>query len=137
MLLGPDKLAVLSGADVFGLPSYTENFGVAVVEAMASGLPVVISDRVNICREVGDARAGLVVRCDADELRRGLAAVLDEPAAAAAMAERARRLVAEQFTWSAAGARMVDVYHRIVAGADVEAVTEAGGPRFEEGAPCV
>ena len=136
MLLGADKLAALSGADVFALPSYTENFGVAVVEAMAAGLPVVISDRVNICREVADARAGLVVGCDAEALRRGLAAVLDDPAGAAAMADRARRLVAEQFTWSAAGARMVDVYRRIVAGGDVAPLTGTDGRRFEEGTPC-
>lgn len=68
MLLGRDKLAALRDADVFALPSYTENFGMAVVEAMACGIPVVISDRVNIWREVAAAGAGRVTRCDAEEV---------------------------------------------------------------------
>jgi glycosyltransferase involved in cell wall biosynthesis len=116
MLLGPRKLAALQAADVFALPSYTENFGVAVVEAMAAGLPIVISNKVNIWREIADARAGFVVHCDPDEVARAIASVLNDSAARTTMGERARRLVAERFTWSAAGKRMADIYRRIVEG---------------------
>ncbi len=70
MLLGEDKLAVLRDAQIFALSSYSENFGIAVIEAMACGLPVVISDKVNIWREVDAAGAGLVVPCDARARRR-------------------------------------------------------------------
>jgi glycosyltransferase involved in cell wall biosynthesis len=114
MLLGRRKLAALRAADVFVLPSYTENFGVAVVEAMACGLPIIISDRVNICREVAAAGAGLVVPCDTGAVSRALAGLLDDPAGRAAMGARGRRLVAERFSWSAAGERMVEVYREIV-----------------------
>ena len=65
MLLGEEKLAALRDAQMFVLPSYSENFGLAVVEAMACGLPVVISDQVNIWREVAAAGAGLVGPCEA------------------------------------------------------------------------
>ena len=65
MLLGEEKLAVLRDAQMFVLSSYSENFGIAVIEAMACGLPVVISDQVNIWREVDAAGAGLVVPCAA------------------------------------------------------------------------
>jgi glycosyltransferase involved in cell wall biosynthesis len=114
MLLGPKKLAAFRAADVFALPSYTENFGVAVVEAMAAGLPIVISDRVNIWREVADARAGLVVRCDVGETARAMALLLNDSAERLAMGDRARRLAAERFTWPAAGKRMLQVYRGIM-----------------------
>lgn len=115
MLLGSRKLMALRHADVFVLPSYTENFGLALVEAMACGVPVVISNRVNIWREVEEAGAGLVVGCDAEEVRRALAAVLADPASRQAMGGRARRLVEERFSWGAAGDRMVEVYRQILA----------------------
>jgi glycosyltransferase involved in cell wall biosynthesis len=114
MLVGSRKLAALRNADVFALPSYTENFGVAVVEAMACGLPVVISNRVNIWREVAEAGAGIVVDCDAEEVRRALAALLDDPAGRQGMGKRARRLVRERFSWEAAGDRMVEAYRQIL-----------------------
>jgi glycosyltransferase involved in cell wall biosynthesis len=118
MLLGAPKLAALHRADVFVLPSYSENFGVAVVEAMACGLPVVVSDRVNIWREIAQARAGRVVPCEAAAVTRGLAAVLDDPRRRD-MGERGRLLVAERFTWAAAGARMLAAYHGILNGRGV------------------
>jgi len=63
MLSGDLKWATLRRAEVFILPSHQENFGIAVVEAMACGTPVLISRPVNIWREIEASGAGLV---DAD-----------------------------------------------------------------------
>ncbi len=60
MLQGEMKLAALAIADAFILPSHQENFGMAVVEALADGLPVLISNRINIWREVDQDAAGYV-----------------------------------------------------------------------------
>jgi glycosyltransferase involved in cell wall biosynthesis len=60
LLTGDAKWGAFRAADVFALPSHQENFGVAVVEALACGLPVLISNKVNIWREVADDVAGLV-----------------------------------------------------------------------------
>ena len=60
MLHGEMKEAALSEADAFVLPSHQENFGMAVVEALAVGLPVLISNRINIWREIDQDRAGYV-----------------------------------------------------------------------------
>jgi glycosyltransferase involved in cell wall biosynthesis len=60
MLEGEMKQAALEVSDAFVLPSHQENFGMAVVEALAAGLPVLISNRINIWREVEQDRAGYV-----------------------------------------------------------------------------
>jgi glycosyltransferase involved in cell wall biosynthesis len=60
MLTGDLKWGVLHASDVFILPSHHENFGIAVVEALACGVPVLISDKVNIWREIEQSGAGLV-----------------------------------------------------------------------------
>ncbi|MEP6668733.1 MAG: glycosyltransferase [Chthoniobacter sp.] len=57
-LYGDDKWAALAAAEVFVLPSHQENFGVAVAEALASGVPVLLSQRVNIWREIVEDGAG-------------------------------------------------------------------------------
>ncbi len=60
MLRGEMKQAVLACADAFILPSHQENFGMSVVEALAVGLPVLVSNRVNIWREIETDHAGYI-----------------------------------------------------------------------------
>ena len=60
MITGASKWGAMRNAEAFILPSHHENFGIVVAEAMACGTPVLISDKVNIWREVVAAKAGLV-----------------------------------------------------------------------------
>lgn len=60
MLTGDAKWGAFYGCDAFVLPSHQENFGIAVVEALASGKPVLISNQVNIWREIENAGGGIV-----------------------------------------------------------------------------
>jgi glycosyltransferase involved in cell wall biosynthesis len=60
MLQGVMKQGAFASADAFVLPSHQENFGISVVEALAAGLPVLISNRVNIWREIDADRAGYI-----------------------------------------------------------------------------
>jgi glycosyltransferase involved in cell wall biosynthesis len=64
MLIGDLKWGALSSAEAFVLPSHQENFGIAVAEALACGTPVLISNKVNIWREIEAAGAGLVENDD-------------------------------------------------------------------------
>jgi glycosyltransferase involved in cell wall biosynthesis len=58
--MGDNKWGVLAAAEVFALTSHQENFGIAVAEALACGKPVLISDKVNIWREIEQEKAGMV-----------------------------------------------------------------------------
>jgi glycosyltransferase involved in cell wall biosynthesis len=115
MLLGVEKLAALRDARLFALPSYSENFGLAVVEAMAGGLPVVISDQVNIWREVEAAGAGLVGPCQPSSLAANLERLLSDADLAEEMGRRGRDLVARKFQWDGVALALQDLYAGIIA----------------------
>lgn len=66
MLTGDLKWGALAAAEAFILPSHQENFGIAVVEALACGLPVLISNKINIWREIQADGAGLVAEDNLD-----------------------------------------------------------------------
>jgi len=116
MLTGRDKLAAFADATLFLLPSYSENFGIAVVEAMACGVPVLISDKVNIWREVVADGAGHAAPCDVTAFAGEITAMLADPAALGAMGVAGRQAVAQRYDWSVIAARLENVYAAIVAG---------------------
>jgi glycosyltransferase involved in cell wall biosynthesis len=129
MTTGEDKLALLADADVWALPSYSENFGLAVVEAMACGVAVVISNRVNIHRDVATARAGAVIDCDAQQLTDTLRRLLNNPAERRSMGQCGRALVASRFTWESSADKLVQAYRAILSGrsaAQVDASSQEG-----------
>ena len=114
-LSGMEKLAALNDADIFVLPSYSESFGVAIIEAMACNLPVVISNRVNIWREIQDAGAGLVTSCDADEVAMALKCLLDDVSIRFRMGVRGRAAAKEQYAWPRIVDQMTQVYRILIA----------------------
>jgi glycosyltransferase involved in cell wall biosynthesis len=64
MLEGDLKWGALAASDLLALPSHSENFGMVVAEALAVGTPVLISNRVNIWREVESGGGGVVTNAD-------------------------------------------------------------------------
>jgi glycosyltransferase involved in cell wall biosynthesis len=110
MLQGDSKLAAFADADVFALPSYTENFGISVVEAMACGLPVVISKNVNIWREIESAEAGLVTECEAGACAAALLTLLSDKTLADKSGANGRHLVAARFEWPSVARQLEVVY---------------------------
>jgi glycosyltransferase involved in cell wall biosynthesis len=104
------KLAAYVDSDVFVLPSWGENFGAVVTEAMACRLPVVISNEVNICHEVAAAEAGVVVECTAGSVAAGLDRVLTNLDAGRAMGNKGRNAVREKFTWDVALRQIIPLY---------------------------
>jgi glycosyltransferase involved in cell wall biosynthesis len=111
---GAEKLDALKSAAVFVLPSYSENFGVAVIEAMAAGVPVAISDQVAVHREVTHAGAGFVCSCTPQSIAATLCRLLEDPAAAMRMGANGAAFARERYSISSVTKELVEVYGRIL-----------------------
>ncbi|MGA2876056.1 MAG: glycosyltransferase family 4 protein [Nitrososphaerales archaeon] len=94
---------LMSSSRIFVLPSRREGFGLAVAEAMAAGLPCVLSDIPAFVQTFGNA-ALLVPVDDSDALARGILSLLEDPIAAGVLAERGQEL-ARSMKWEHVAAR--------------------------------
>ncbi|MEM3484500.1 MAG: glycosyltransferase [Candidatus Methanomethyliaceae archaeon] len=114
MVTGEDRLSALADADLFILTSHSENFGMAAAEALAAGLPVLLSDQVGIARQVARAGAGAIVPLDVSSIAHAWSALLDNPGELKAMGKRGRKLVQQEYDADAVARRMLDVYYQVI-----------------------
>jgi glycosyltransferase involved in cell wall biosynthesis len=114
MLVGEDKIAAYHAADVFVLPSYAENFGMVIAEAMACGVPVVITPRVGLAPYVREARAGVVVEKDVAAVTSAIIRILGDSLSARAMGEAGRKLVVERFSMESVADAFLEAYNTLI-----------------------
>lgn len=122
MLRGLDRVAALRDAALFVLPSRQENFGVTVVEAMAAGTPVIVSNEVALHPEVRAADAGEVVPLQVGRLGEAMRRWLADPARCAAAGARGRAAAMRRFTWPRIADRWLAHYERFLADAPLGSV---------------
>lgn len=103
------RLSALDAADLFALPAVGEGMPMAVLEAMAAGLPVIVSPGCHL-PDVTETGAGLEVEAEPAALAAALNRLLADSGARASMGAAARRLVRERFTWESVAARYETIY---------------------------
>lgn len=109
LLSGQEKLSAYAAADIFVLPSRSEGFPVTVLEACASGLPVIITDRCNF-PEVEHFRAGFEVPCSESSLSDAIQRLLSDPILGKEMGKRGREMVFNGYDWDSIVMKLEKVY---------------------------
>ncbi len=112
-LFGPERFTLLRDANCFCLPSRQEGFSVAVLEAMACAVPVVISEPCHF-PQVAEAGAGEVVPLDVSALTAALDKIVSDPTLQRNMSQAARQLVFEKFTWPQIANQLVAAYESVI-----------------------
>jgi glycosyltransferase involved in cell wall biosynthesis len=113
LLTGEERLGAFRAADVFALAATGEGFAIAALEALASGLPVVLTEGCNF-PEVAGAGAGFVVPPSAEALSAAIQHLLHDAPLRGLMAERGRDLIASRYAWPIVAGEMEGVYRTVL-----------------------
>lgn len=111
---GELKASLLQAADLFVLPSYYENFGIAVAEAMVAGIPVVISDQVHICHQILESESGWVGAMDVQVLVNLLQEALQNPEERQRRGLNAQQFALKHYSWDAIAHQTILAYKQIL-----------------------
>jgi glycosyltransferase involved in cell wall biosynthesis len=111
LITGELKKAALQDADVFVLPSRFEGLSIALLEALYSGLPVLVTNRVGLSETIRELDAGEVTEPSIDGVARGLLRLIDEEHRSA-MRNRAIPLVRDEYTWDSIAQKLLVQVHR-------------------------
>jgi glycosyltransferase involved in cell wall biosynthesis len=114
LLAGSQVRQAYAEADVLVLLSHRENFGMVVLEAMAAGLPALVTREVGLATEIEQADAGLVVAAEPEDVGAAWQKLLADPGLRTAMGERGRTLVRERFASSIVAIRMLDLFASVL-----------------------
>ena len=108
---GEAKNILLQGADLFVLTSYSENFGVAVLEALAAGTPTLTTPGVALSEILEKESLGYVTELDIDAIASNLEYILSHPKE---VSDRHRQFVRENYSWDTIALKMIDIYKSVV-----------------------
>ena len=111
---GDLKVELLTKADLFVLPSYYENFGIAVAEAIAAGVPVAISDRIHIAEDIQQAEAGWVGPLEVGAIANSIKSALLNPQERQRRGLNGKEYAKKHYNWEAIAQQTIDAYQQIL-----------------------
>jgi glycosyltransferase involved in cell wall biosynthesis len=111
---GDDKNLLLQGSDLFALSSFSENFGIVVAEAMSAGLPVIVTNGVQISSEIATTNSGIVTEGEVNDLSNALLSLLTSPELRQEMGKNGQELVTKRYSWQVIAQKLISVYDCII-----------------------
>ncbi|QKQ75885.1 glycosyltransferase [Nostoc sp. TCL240-02] len=111
---GEIKDLIMQGSDLFALTSYSENFGVAALEALAVGLPVLLTPGIALADLVAQQHLGYVTELQVTAITAAIQQVLDCPEEAQKRGDRAQKFILENYTWDRIASKLISVYTDII-----------------------
>jgi glycosyltransferase involved in cell wall biosynthesis len=110
---GTQKDLLLQGADLFALTSHSENFGIAVLEALVVGTPVLLTPGVGLSTVVRERELGYVAELNIEAITEALDRYLTDPTQAKQMGIRARQFTIDNYNWDKIAADLIQVYQKM------------------------
>lgn len=110
---GNQKDTLLQGSDIFALPSHSENFGIAVAEAMAAGLPVIVTSGVQIASDISTENAGIIINNET-ELVTAISQLLKSPELRSHLSQNAISLTKKRYAWDKIASQLISAYGEII-----------------------
>lgn len=115
-LEGERRESILKRAKLLALTSYQENFGLCLIEALAHGVPVLVSDQVNIALEIEGAEAGWVTPLEQTCISRTLEAALHSEVERKRRGHMGRNLIMDKYSWNTIARQLATLYRSIITG---------------------
>lgn len=111
---GEQRLAAFASAELFVLPSHSENFGIALLEAMAAGLPCISTDQVALAVDAAAHAAVKIAAREPAAIAEAIQSLLNAESERSAMSQAARRLAQEEYSLDAMGASLHQLYRDVL-----------------------
>ena len=114
MLTGNDKLAALSDADIFVLPSHSEGFSIATLEALISGVPSLLSDRVGFGEAIRETNAAHLVELTQKSITEGLIKMLDDETYCKTLSKNGIALVKNSYDIKLVAKQLYEAFEKVI-----------------------